>query len=116
MGLEVLDQALAAVNATGMRFYEAELYRLQGQLQLLPGTTQHLGRAEASFEKSLKVARQQGAKSLELRAAMHLSSLWHQQGNSHAAKQLLTPIYHWFKEGFETADLQESAVILKTLG
>jgi predicted ATPase len=61
------------------------------------------------------VARQQGAKSLELRTAVSLCYLWQQQGKRQAAAQLLAPMYHWFREGFETADLQEAQALLQTL-
>jgi predicted ATPase len=120
LGLSVLAEALATVNHTGMRYYEAELYRLQGELVLQSG----LGpsgvqtpdaEAEASFHKALAVARQQGAKSLELRTAVSLCGLWQRQGKRQAAAQLLAPVYHWFSEGFDTAALQEAQALLQTL-
>jgi predicted ATPase len=115
LGLSVLAEALATVNHTGMRYYEAELYRLQGQLLVQQGKRQKWMEAEASFRRALEVARQQGAKSLELRAAVSLCGLWQQQGKRHAASQLLAPIYHWFSEGFDTADLREARALLTTL-
>jgi predicted ATPase len=104
-----------------MRYYEAELYRLQGELILLSslgqsGVQTPDAEAEASFCKALQVARQQGAKSLELRTAVSLCGLWQQQGKDEAAAQLLAPVYHWFSEGFETPDLQEAQALLQTLG
>src|SRR5262245_12357484 len=71
--------------------------------------------AEACFRKALDVARRQQAKSLELRAAMSLSRLWQQQGKSDDARALLAPVYGWFTEGFDTADLQEARALLEEL-
>jgi hypothetical protein len=67
------------------------------------------------FRQALDIARRQQAKSLELRAAISLSRLWQRQGRCSDAFQLLAPIYHWFTEGFDTADLQEAKVLLETL-
>jgi predicted ATPase len=71
--------------------------------------------AEECFLKALAVARRQEAKSLELRAAMSLARLWQQQGKTSEAYQLLTPVYHWFTEGFDTKDLQEAKALLASL-
>jgi predicted ATPase len=73
------------------------------------------GEAEACFQQALAVARRQQAKSLELRAAMSLARLWQQQGKRQEAYALLAPIYGWFTEGFDTADLQEARVLLEAL-
>ena len=113
-GLTVLRQALAAVHKTGERLYEAELYRLKGELLLVCSAENH-EEAEASFQQALLVARHQQAKSLELRAAMSLSRLWQRQGKRHAAHELLAPVYGWFTEGFDTADLQEAKALLEAL-
>jgi len=78
-----------------------------------PGTPQ--AEAEARFRRALDVARRQEAKSLELRAAMSLARLWQQQGKRAEAYDLLAPIYGWFTEGFDTADLQEAKVLLEEL-
>jgi predicted ATPase len=113
-GLNVLAEALAAVEKTGGRFYEAELYRLKGELlrrQAFPDEDQ----AETRFRQALDVARRQQAKSLELRAAMSLSRLWHEQGKCAEARQLLGDIYGWFTEGFDTVDLQEARALLEAL-
>jgi len=115
MGLGVLAEALAAVHTTGERFYEAELYRLQGTL-LLTQSAHQTADAEACFQQALAVARRQAAKSLELRAAMSLARLWQQQGKRTEAHALLTPIYDWFTEGFDTVDLQEAKALLEALG
>jgi len=74
------------------------------------------GEAEACFQQALTVARRQQAKSLELRAAVSLARLWQQQGQRAKAQALLAPIYGWFTEGFDTADLQEAKVLLEELG
>ena len=79
-----------------------------------PGTPQ--AEAEAWLQRALDVARRQEAKSLELRAAMSLSRLWQQQGKQAEARALLAPIYGWFTEGFDTADLQEAKALLEELG
>jgi class 3 adenylate cyclase/predicted ATPase len=113
-GLNVLAEALAAVEKTGGRFYEAELYRLKGELlrrQALPNEDQ----AETCFRQALDVARRQQAKSLELRAAMSLARLWQRQGQRTAARDLLAPVYGWFTEGFDTADLQEAKALVEAL-
>ncbi len=114
----MLAEALAQVDKTGERFYEAELYRLKGTLTLqsqVPGSTSKGEEAEACFRKAIELARQQSAKSLELRAVMSLSQLWQQQGKIAEARQLLTEIYHWFTEGFDTKDLQEAKALLEEL-
>jgi predicted ATPase len=122
-------EALAVVNKTGERVEEAELYRLKGELSLQSGVhspqseilnTQHLTpttqiEAEACFQKAIAVARQQSAKSLELRAVMSLSRLWQRQGKKDEARQLLVEIYDWFTEGFDTKDLQEARALLDKL-
>jgi predicted ATPase len=109
-----LAKALATVHKTGERFYEAELYRLQGELLLAQSMCQ-TAEAEACFHQALAVARHQQAKSLELRATMSLSRLWQHQGKRDAAHQRLAEIYGWFTEGFDTADLQEAKVLLEAL-
>ena len=114
VGLVVLTEALQVVEQTGERSYEAELHRLTGQL-LLARSTAHHTEAEACFRRALDVARHQQAKSWELRAAINLSRLWQQQGKRPEAHALLAPIYDWFTEGFDTADLQEARALLEEL-
>jgi class 3 adenylate cyclase/predicted ATPase len=130
-GLNVLAEALAVVNKTEERFYEAELYRLKGQLTLqkfqVSGSKFQVenssesrvrspeSEAEECFLKALEVARRQQAKSLELRGAMSLARLWQQQGKKEEARQMLAEIYGWFTEGFDTADLQEARALLEEL-
>ena len=120
-GLRVLPEALTIVSQHAEHFYEAELYRLRGEILWQPGTVQRgsrpkIGKAEECFQQALAIARRQQAKSLELRAAMSLSWLWQQQGKSEDARALLAPIYDWFSEGFDTADLQEAKALLEELG
>jgi predicted ATPase len=113
-GLQVLAEAHTLVEQHEERQWEAEIYRLQGVLLLRqPETPQ--AEAEAWLHRALDVARRQEAKSLELRAAMSLSRLWQQQGKRQEAYDLLAPIYHWFTEGFDTADLQDAKALLAEL-
>jgi class 3 adenylate cyclase/predicted ATPase len=127
-GLTVLAEALAVVDENGDRYHEAELYRLKGTLTLQSKaslrqvsdksqTSQNKSEAEAEvcFHKAIAIARQQSAKSLELRAVTSLSRLWQQQGKQKEAHQLLAEIYGWFTEGFDTKDLQEAKALLGTL-
>src|SRR5262249_37612538 len=102
-GLTALSEGLTLVEKTGERYYEAELNRLKGEL-LLQQAAPEVSHAETCFQQALAIARRQQAKALELRAAMSLSRLWHQQGKRDAAYDLLAPIYGWFTEGFDTAD------------
>jgi predicted ATPase len=113
-GLTAPSEALALVEKTGERYYAAELHRLQGEL-LLQHAAPEVSQAAACFQQSLDIARRQQAKSLELRAAMSRSRLWHQQGKRDAARALLAPIYGWFTEGFDTADLQDAKALLVAL-
>ena len=110
-GLLLLAEARTVASHTGERWWEAELYRLQGELLLVRSVANQVG-AEACFRQALDVARCQGAKSLELRAAMSLSRLWQQQGKRDAAHELLAEVYGWFTEGFDTADLREAQGLL----
>jgi predicted ATPase len=113
-GLATLDEALAAAHGTGQRLVEAELYRLRASFLLRqPGTPQV--EAEAWFQRALNFARRQEARSLELRAAMSLGRLWHQQGKRREAHDLLADIYAWFTEGFDTADLRDAKALLEEL-
>jgi len=119
-GLNVLAEALAAVDRTGERFYEAELYRLKGELTLAQSSVQGLAssvqkKAKECFHKAIDIARQQSAKSLELRAVMSLARLWQQQGKREEARQMLAEIYGWFSEGFNTADLKQAKALLEEL-
>jgi predicted ATPase len=114
-GLMVLTEALALMDTTGERWYEAELYRLKGEL-LLQQSSDNQAEAETCFQQAISVARSQQAKSLELRAATSLARLWQQQGKRQEAHDLLAPVYNWFTEGFDTADLQDAMALLAELG
>jgi class 3 adenylate cyclase/predicted ATPase len=113
-GLRALEEALEALQTTEDRIYEAEVYRLKGEL-LLQQSAEQQGEAEESLQQALEIARRQQAKSLELRAAMSLSRLWQRQGKQAEARTVLAPIYGWFTEGFDTADLQEAKALLDEL-
>jgi predicted ATPase/DNA-binding winged helix-turn-helix (wHTH) protein len=110
-GLCLLTEALAEVEKHEVRFCEAELYRLKGEL-LLVQSTPHDAEADTCFRQALEIARRRQAKSWELRAAMSLARLWQRQGRRAEAYDLLAPIYGWFTEGFDTADLQEAKALL----
>jgi predicted ATPase len=112
-GLTALAEAVALVAATEERWWEAEVYRLQGAL-LLQRSPADVGQAAACFQQALEVARRQQAKALELRVALSLARLW--QGQPTAARQLLEEIYGWFTEGLDTVDLQEAKALLQELG
>jgi predicted ATPase len=112
--LQALAEAHTLVEQHEERWWAAEVARLRGVLLLRqPGTPQ--AEAETRLRRALDVARRQEAKSLELRAAMSLSRLWQQQGRRDEARALLAPIYGWFTEGFDTADLQEAKALLDAL-
>jgi predicted ATPase len=113
-GLYLVAEALAYVEKTGEHDAKAWLHRLHGELllrQIVPDAPQ----AEACFQQALDTARRQQAKSWELRAAMSLSRRWQRQGKRAAAYELLAPVYGWFTEGFDTADLRETKALLEEL-
>jgi predicted ATPase len=111
----VLAEAHTWVEQHEERVWEAEICRLRGILLLRQtGTSQ--AEAEAWLQRALDVARHQQAKSWELRAAMSLSRLWQQQGKAAEAHALLAPVYGWFSEGFDTADLKDAKALLEVLG
>ena len=114
-GLQVLTEALAMVDHYGIRWWEAELYRLQGELLQQVDGSQRDGALtpEACFFQALDIARRRQMKSLELRAAISLSRLWQQQGKPATAHELLAEVYGGFTEGFDTIDLKEANMLLK---
>jgi predicted ATPase len=128
-GFAQLREALDVMDEGGERWYEAELYRLKGELLLTQegkrqnskGKTQKIqildpqSEAEACFLKAIEIAQRQQAKSLELRAAMSLVRLWQQQDKHTEAHRMLSDVYDWFTEGFDTADLQEAKTLLEEL-
>jgi predicted ATPase len=128
--MAVLEEAFILIQKTGARLYEAELYRLKGELTLQSktGLGQVEGKsqtsrspseveqeAEACFLKAIQIAQKQQAKSLELRAATSLARVWQSQGKPHAARNMLADVYNWFTEGFDTKDLQEAKALLDEL-
>jgi predicted ATPase len=114
-GLQVLAEALIYVEQSGECWWEAELHRLKGELLLLQ-SSDNRAEAAASFQQALAIAQRQQAKSWELRAATSLARLWQRQGKRAEAYELLAPVYGWFTEGFDTADLQEAKALLEALG
>jgi class 3 adenylate cyclase/predicted ATPase len=112
--LTIVVDALRAVENTGERFYEAELYRLRGVF-LLQRSVDNQHEAETCFQHALAIAQDQGATAWELRTATSLARLWQQQGKGTEAHELLAPIYGWFTEGFDTTDLQEAKALLAAL-
>jgi predicted ATPase len=94
--------------------WDPELYQLKGEI-LLRQVTPDAAQAEACFQQALDLARCQRAKSIELRAATSLARLWQQQSKRDEARELLAPIYGWFTEGFDTADLQDAKMLLEEL-
>jgi predicted ATPase len=113
-GLHLLVEASSHLDKTQDRWVEAELSRLKGEL-LLQQTPPDEQQAEACFRQAMAIACQQYAKSWELRATTSLARLWQRQGKRTEAHELLAPIYGWFTEGFDTADLQEARALLDEL-
>jgi len=124
-GLAALDEAAAQVEKTEERFWEAEIYRLKGELLLKAEGAgrslnavegmQYAESPEGCFLKAIEIARRQAGKSLELRATVSLGRLWQQQGKTDQARRLLTDIYGFFTEGFDTIDLQQAKALLDEL-
>jgi predicted ATPase len=113
-GLTALAEALTLAEATVERWYESELYRLKGEL-LLQQSSDNQAEAETCFHHALEIARNQQAKSFELRTTSSLARLWQQEGKRQEAYDLLAPVYGWFTEGFDTADLQDAKALLDEL-
>jgi predicted ATPase len=113
-GLHLLTEAMVAIEASGQGDLMARAYRLQGEL-LLRQAIPDVSQAEVCFQEALTVARQQQAKSWELRAAMSLARLWQSQDKRQDAYDLLAPVYNWFTEGFDTADLIDAKALLDEL-
>jgi predicted ATPase len=113
-GLRLLAETLRVLEASGRGDLLAEAYRLQGTL-LLRQTAPDAAQAAACWQRALTIARRQQARSWELRTTLSLSRLWQRQGKHAAAYQMLAEIYHWFTEGFDTLDLQDTKVLLEEL-
>jgi predicted ATPase len=119
-GLAAIAEALAILDKATDRMYEGEVYRLKGELTLKQSRVENLAssfrkEAEECFHKAVEVAHRQSARSLELRALTSLSRLWQQQGKQDEARKLLSEIYNWFTEGFDTADLKDAKALLDEL-
>jgi predicted ATPase len=113
-GLAALDDALATAAVSGERGFNAEIHRLRGALTgRLPYPDP--AKAEDSFRTALAIAREQGTRGYELRAATSLARLWREQGRRGEARDLLAPVYGWFTEGFDTADLKDAKALLDEL-
>ena len=109
-----IDEALAAVEAIGERWYEADVHRTAGEIALM-SSDPDAAKAQAHFERALEIARAQQTRSWELRAATSLARLWRDQGRRAEARDLLAPVYSWFTEGFDTLDLKEAKALLEEL-
>jgi class 3 adenylate cyclase/predicted ATPase len=113
--LRCIDEAMTAVETTNEKWCEAELARMAGEIALISDQPD-AARAEALYQRALSIARQQQARSWELRAAMSMTRLWRQQGKFQEAHNLLAPVFGWFTEGFDTPDLKEAKVLLDLCG
>jgi predicted ATPase len=113
--LGALTEGIEIMAKTGEHWWKAEMHRRMGDL-LLQQTTPDAIQAETCFRQALVTARQQQAKSFELRAAMNLAQLLHQHGKHDEARELLAPVYGWFTEGFDTADLKDARLLLDDMG
>jgi predicted ATPase len=109
---QAVEESLTIAGATGEDNYRPELFRIQGLCQLATG---EMVAAAGSFQQALALARRQGTRSLELRAALNLSRLWAEQGQRAQAYELLAGVYSWFTEGFANRDLQTAKEFLLTL-
>jgi predicted ATPase len=106
--------ALAVAAETGQPLFDSDLHRLDGDLVLATGGDPH--DAAGSYHRALSIARDQGARSLELRAATRLARLWRDQDRRHEARDTLAPVCGWFREGLDTADLIDAKALLAELG
>jgi predicted ATPase len=109
-----IREASETVETAGEKVWEAELYRISGEITLISRPAETT-KAQGYFERALSVARLQQAKSWELRAAMSMARLWRDQGKREKARELLAPIYGWFTEGFDTLDLKEAKALIDEL-
>jgi predicted ATPase len=114
-GLRAIDDAHDHIRATGERYYEAESFRLKGELLIKAGENRLLADAETCFMTSLEIARSQGAKSWELKTVTSLARLWRDQHSKSKARRLLASTYGWFTEGFDTPDLRDAKQLLEEL-
>jgi predicted ATPase len=111
---QCIEKAMTTVETTDERWCEAEVRRIAGEIALM-SPERDVVKAKAYFERALAIAREQRAKSWELRAAMSMARLWRDQGKRQQARDLLAPVYGWFTEGFDTLDLKEAKALLDDL-
>jgi predicted ATPase len=109
-----VGEAMTVAETTKERWCDAEINRVAGEIAL-KSPESDTAKAQVHFERALAIARQQQAKSWELRAAMSLARLWRDQGKVQQARELLAPVYGWFTEGFDTRDLKEAKALLEEL-
>jgi predicted ATPase len=109
-----VGEAMTGMETTNEKWCEAEVHRVAGEIAL-KSPSPDAAKAAAYFERAIAVARKQQAKSWELRAAMSLARLWRDQGKPQQARELLSPVYGWFTEGFDTLDLKEAKALLDEL-
>ena len=112
--LKLVEDTISLGQRRDVHWCEAELYRVKGML-LHSNSTEAPSAAEDAFKKAIEIAREQNAKSLELRAAVDLAILWKSGGKTDQAHELLRPVYEWFTEGFDTADLRQAKKLLEEL-
>jgi predicted ATPase len=112
-GMKYLDEATSVIDDTQERWVEAEVYRLRGELTAGLGNQVE---AEAWFRRALVTAERQDAKLWKLRAATGLARLWHNRGRCDEARDVLTPIYNWFTEGFAIPDMKEAGALINDIG
>jgi predicted ATPase len=109
-----ISEAMSVMDTSKEAWFEAEVHRIAGEIAMM-SSAPDAAKAEAYFERALAVARQQQAKSWELRSAMSMARLWRDQGKRDEARELLAPVYGWFTEGFDTRDLKEAKALLDEL-
>jgi predicted ATPase len=109
-----ISEAISAVEKTKESWWEPEVRRTAGEIALM-SPQRDAAKAQECYDRALRIAHKQQAKSLELRAAMSLARLWRDQGKSQQARDLLAPVYGWFTEGFDTRDLKEAKALLDAL-
>jgi predicted ATPase len=109
-----INEAMTGIEATKETWHDVEVNRIAGEIALR-SPQRDAAKAQSYFTRALTVARQQQAKSWELRAAMSLARLWRDQGKAGQARELLAPVYGWFTEGFDTRDLKEAKALLEEL-
>ena len=112
--LNALTEAFVAADKQDERYYDAEIYRLKGEV-LLKNEESDIPEAQGCFERAIQIAREQSAKSLELRATTSLARLLASQGSRDEARTMLAAIYDWFTEGFDTTDLKDAKALLHEL-